>query len=34
MVELGFEKAVGLLERFDLKCLAGDGLFRRFDVSG
>ena len=32
MVELGFEKAVGLPERLDLKSLAGDGLFSRFDT--
>lgn len=33
MVELGFEEAVGLLERLDLKSLAGDGLFSRFDAA-
>ena len=32
VVELGFEKSVGLLERFDLTILAGDGLFRCFDA--
>lgn len=39
MVELGLEKAVGLLERLDLsslgfdeKCLTGDDLFKCFDA--
>jgi hypothetical protein len=32
VVELGFEEAVGLLERLDFKRLAGDGLFGRFDA--
>ena len=31
MVELGFEKTVGLLERFDFKGLPGACLFERFD---
>ncbi len=32
MVQLSFEKAVGLLECLDLKGLTGDDLFRSFEA--
>jgi hypothetical protein len=31
VVELGLKKTICLLEGFNLKSLASDGLFRRFD---